>query len=227
MVQGDEFCIDPVLDTPRQAFLSDWQSLPADEYLQDGDCFRFRRFTLFNFLPRTGELRAVPSASYFQSQKHNRYAGGVARRFAPFLDESLENPFLDHLIRCDFSQLPVEDNTLDHPWLVDVHQVRIRATLHEEGKPTPEGVHHDGEEFVCIHLVDRKNVGGGVSTVYDNQSYPLFDCGLKEPMDTMILWDPHVMHAVSPITPVCHTAEATRDVLLIGFDPSPDLRPPT
>lgn len=226
-IKAYEFSMEPEQIKNQQCFFNDWQTLPADDYLQGGDCFRFRLFALFYYHPQQDKLLAMPSASYFQSKKHNRYAGGMGRSFAPIQHRSLDNPFLSHLIQCDFRQLPIKQNRLNHPWQVDVHQVRIRATLHEEGKPTPEEVHHDGEEFVCIHLVDRENVGGGITTVYDNQSHPLFDCSLKEPMDSMILWDPHVMHAALPITPVCPTAEATRDVLLIGFDPSPDLRPPT
>jgi hypothetical protein len=38
-------------------------------------------------------------------------------------------------------------------------------------------------------------------------------------MDTLIVWDPHVLHGVSPTRPVDPDEQAIRDTLLIGYDP--------
>lgn len=220
-VQGREFEISPELKLCQQNFVKAWKTLPADDYLHSGDSFRFRRFALYKYSCDRDELTKLPSSSYYQSEKQNRYAGGVTRKFAPITEAQANNSFLHHLIRWDLNQLPLEMFPNVNDWLIDVHKVRISASLYEAGKPTPEGIHHDGEEFVCVHLVDRKNVAGGVSTVYNNEEEALESYTLKKFMDSMIMWDPYVMHGVTPITPHDPKMEATRDTLLLGFDPFP------
>ena len=204
----------------------EWDHLEPDGYLRNNASFRRRRFGFFYFDPDSDQLVAMPSDSYFQSLDINAYAGGVARGFAPLRPSFATNELLGELIRLHFRELPIEVDRLSHPWLIDIHQIRITATAEEQGEPTPEGLHHDGEEFGVIQLVKRQNVIGGASTVYSNDGEELLSCTLREPMDTLIIWDPHVMHAVSPICPLDPDQPAIRDTLLIGYDPRPQLEHP-
>ena len=210
----------------QRLFFREWDYLEPDVYLRDGASFRRRRFALFYFSPSNDGLLPLPPDTYFQSLDVNPYAGGVSRRFALFTPFAVRNEFLHELIRLLFGQLPIELDRLSHPWLVDIHQIRITATAEEQGEPAPEGPHHDGEEFGVIQLVQRRNVAGGVTTVYSNEGKPISSSTLREPMDTLMLWDPHVMHGVSPIRPVNPDEPGIRDTLLIGFDPRPLLQRP-
>ncbi len=205
----------------QQIFFQEWNHLEPDNYLRDGASFRHRRFTLFSFDPGSDELLPLPPDTYLQSLDINAYAGGLSRRFAPLRPSAASNKFLHELIRLLFRQLPIEPDRLSHPWLVDIHQIRITATAEEDGQPTPEGPHHDGEEFGVIQLVQRRNVAGGTSTVYSNDQEPVSSHTLDQPMDTLIVWDPHVMHGVSPLRPVDPDKPGIRDTLLIGYDPRP------
>lgn len=221
-----DLSISAQLSRDMQRLWREWDTLEPDLYLQGDAAFRHRRFVLFYYLPLTGELLPLKSDTYFQSSKLNGYAGGVERKFEPALESTLTNPFLQALIHFDYRQLPIKSGMEKHPWIVDVHQVRIIGSNLEEGEPTPEGIHHDGEEFVCIHMARRVNVIGGESHVYDNNRRLLESHTLRYPMDSMILWDPHVMHAVNSIRPENPGELAIRDVLLIGFDPAPGLERP-
>jgi hypothetical protein len=205
----------------QQLFFEEWNHLKPDNYLRDGASFRLRRFTLFSFDPGSDELLPLPPDTYFQSLDVNAYAGGLSRRFAPLRPQAVSNEFLHQLIRLMFRQLPIEPDRLSQPWLVDVHQIRITAVAGEDGQPTPEGPHHDGEEFGIIQLVQRRNVTGGTSTVYSNDQEPVSSHTLNQPMDTLIVWDPHVMHGVSPLRPADPDTPGIRDTLLIGYDPLP------
>ena len=100
------------------------------------------------------------------------------------------------------------------------------ATPDVAGLPTPEGIHHDENDFVCIHLANRKNAVGGVNTIYDNHRNPLESCTLLQPMDSIIVWDPQVMHGVSPMHPQDPDQQAVRDILLIGYSHEPELERP-
>ncbi len=131
----------------------------------------------------------------------------------------MTNRFLRELIRFDFNQFPVEGWQAVRTWTVDVHLFRIIGQPEEAGEPTPEGVHHDGDEFNAVHLVQRRNAVGGVSGIYDNDRCLLESLTLRESMDSLILWDPHVMHGVSAIRPEVPGQPAIRDVLIIGYNP--------
>lgn len=226
LVTADEFSIAPELATDRRRLWEDWATLEPDDYLKDDTRFRRRRFGLFYFVPIPGELLPLSEASYFQVTEINTYAGGINRKFAPLLKPTLTNAFLYELITFNFRQLPVERSMAYQSWKVDVHQIRIVASPEEKGEPTPEGIHRDGEDFGCIHLIRCENVVGGVSTVYDNDRSPLVSCTLRHPMDSMLLWDPYVLHGVTPIAPKSPDKVALRDVLLIGYVPCPDLKRP-
>jgi hypothetical protein len=226
LILADEFSIAPELTAARQCLWADWNNLMPDNYLKDGSTFRKRRFALFYLLPRTEDLVPFPSTPYFQSSEINSYAGDIARKFARLLDKSLTNPFLHELIKSNFRQFPVDSDLIDEPWEIDVHQFRIIASQDEPGEPTPEGIHHDGDDFNCIHLIARQNVIGGVNSVYDNDCNLLTSCTLRHPMDSMMVWDPYVMHGVTPIHPKNSSQPAYRDVLVIGYNHRPGLERP-
>jgi len=226
LILAKEFSIAPELAADRHHLWSDWNNLKVDNYLKDDRRFRQRRFGLFYLLPSTGELLPMKSVPYTQSRKVNTYAGGIARKFAPLLDATLTNQFLHNLIKFNFQQFPVDNNMTLLPWEIDVHQFRILASQNEQGQPTPEGIHHDGDDFNCIHLIGRQNAKGGANTVYDNDRNPLKTCTLLQPMDSIIVWDPHVMHGVTPIKQENLSEPAIRDVLVIGYNYRPDLKRP-
>ncbi len=107
------------------------------------------------------------------------------------------------------------------------HQIRTVATAVESGEPTPEGIHHDENDFVWIHLIKRKNITGGASGIYSNDQKLLASCTLHKNMDSIVFWDPKVMHGVTSMHPKDLTKNAIRDVLLICFTHCPGLQPPT
>lgn len=226
VVSGNDINISSELTDDYKNMIGTWDNLEKDKYLKDDASFRLRRFGLFYLLPSLNELYPLPPSDYFQSEEINTYAGGVSRQFAPLQIETFKNPYLHALIHFNFSQFPIEDEKKDTSWEVDVHQFRIVGSQNEIGEPTPEGIHHDGDDFNAIHLMHRQNAKGGVNTVYDNDKTPLANTTLLNPMDTVIVWDPHVMHGVSPISPENPANPAIRDVLVIGYNHKPNLNKP-
>ncbi|MCP5053583.1 MAG: 2OG-Fe dioxygenase family protein [bacterium] len=226
-IQANEICIAPGLEVHRKQLWLDWGRLEPDKYLKDGAKFRLRRFGLFYFLPAAKELIFIPSGTYYQPASLNAYAGGIERKFAPLLDSTVENSFFRELVLFNFEQFPVEPGKLTQPWKVDAHQFRVVATASEAGEPTPEGVHRDGDDFAVIHLVNRKNVRGGINTVHDNDRKQIDSLTLHQPMDSVFLWDPYIMHAVTGINPENPDEPAIRDILAIGYKHCPGFKRPT
>ena len=223
VVRGTELRF-PGLEDAWQKLTDDWMHLETDAYMADGGRYRLRRFGRFFFVPATSELLRLPHATVFQSRYVNNFAGGIHRNFAPLRDATFENPLLLALVRFDFSCFEVaEPARLSAPWEVWIHQIRIRTDDDTAVLPAPEGIHHDGHDFIAMHLVKRQNVRGGRSTLYDNAKKEVHSCMLENPLDTIYANDHQVMHAVEPIRPAVKGLPAERDILIIDFDHRPGL----
>jgi hypothetical protein len=218
--------ISPSLQAHWQRMLPDWDALELDRYLKNGATFRRRRYGRFSWSPTDSELAVLPRESYFQPEDENSYAGGIVREFAPLLPATVDNPWLRALVRTTFACLPVPDARQGSNWEVRVHQIRIVATSDQPGLPAPEGTHQDGTDFLTLHLVRRHNITGGVSTIYDLDRNPIRSFTLMEPLDSLILEDPRVMHGVTPVFAADGQSVGTRDLIGLDFIHSPRLQRP-
>jgi hypothetical protein len=216
----------PRWESHWQRLCGDWDHLELDLYLAEGTRFRLRRYGRYFWSPANDELAALPHEPYFQPVDENRYAGGIERDFALLLPETVHNPFLHALVRSTFACLPVAVDRGDASWEVRIHQIRTVASAKVPGLPAPEGIHQDGTDFLTLHLVRRQNIVGGESTIYDLKRRPLQRFTMREPLDSMILQDPRIMHGVTPVVPADGRTIGIRDILGIDFIFSPDLQRP-
>jgi hypothetical protein len=218
--------IGPQLRPHWQRLCQDWDHLEPDRYLEGGAKFRLRRYGRFSWSPVDDTLAALPHEPYFQPEYENPYAGGIARDFAPLLEDTGQNPFLHALVRSTFARLPVASDRRSTTWEVRIHQIRIVASPREPGLPAPEGVHQDGTDFLTLHLVRRQNVVGGESTIYDLGRKPIRRYTMQEALDSLILEDPRVLHGVTPVHSADGRSPGIRDLLGVDFIYSPHLRRP-
>ncbi|QSV63519.1 MAG: 2OG-Fe dioxygenase family protein [Dolichospermum sp. DL01] len=195
-----------------------WQHLERDSFYvqKNSTCYRLRRYSDFDFNPRTGELRPRSHIPYFQSIEMNRYVGGKVRHFGDVLADTYENPFFQDLVTYDFSLFPVEEKFLDHLWICQIHMIRIVVGSNQSTPITPEGIHSDGYPFAGVHLINRNNVEGGESTVYTYDERPLATLTFENPLDSLWLEDRKLKHYVTPIKSI-HGHIGSRDVLAISF----------
>jgi hypothetical protein len=213
-------------DDLRQMWLSlsiDYADLPPDDYLPDNGKYRFRRYGRFSFHPSTEELNRLPHQDYFQSTDINPVTGGITRKFAPLLDTTFDNPFLQELIGFDFRHFPVSDEMKQSTWEVQVHLIRVTANAGEEGHPTPEGIHKDGVEFVSVHLAELVNANGGDMSIYDNDKNLLSTHRLNQIMDFYLFKDDILQHSADSITPKAEAHQAIRSILTFDYYYAPDL----
>jgi hypothetical protein len=216
--------IDGGLEPHWQRLSEDWDRLPLDQYLAQGATFRRRRYGRYSWFPGSDLLLPLPPQPYFQPKDENSYAGGLVRAFAPLLPETVHNPFLAALVRCTFASLPISGSRRESTWEVRIHQIRIEATHREPGQPAPEGIHQDGTDYLTLHLVRRHNLVGGESTIYDLARNPIQSYTLQEPLDSLILEDPRIMHGVTDVHPADGRTRGTRDLLGMDFIHNPLLQ---
>jgi len=103
------------------------------------------------------------------------------------------------------------------PQHVEMHQFRIEASLAEAGRPTPEGMHRDGVDWVFVMLVDRRNVGEGVTRIGAPDGQPLGEFTLAQAGDAVLIDDHRILHGVTEIHGVDPAQPAWRDALVLTF----------
>lgn len=218
-LSSGELALEPELLAALEELLQGWDALPEDRFMGDGGRYRTRRYSRFRLDRETGELSSLSGTSIYQSREDNPLNGGLVRTFEPLDEGTRANPFLRGLVWFDFTSLPIGP---DRPryWAVGVHQVRITAAPGVGGKPTPEGIHIDGEEYTVQHLFRRENISGGTFTAYDADRRPVFEWLQTERLDS-VFFTGTTLHDATPVESADGSTPGRRDILLIDFDPIP------
>jgi hypothetical protein len=198
-------------------FAASWDDLGLDTYMADGGRYRKRRHAVFRVLGRiTGEaVERRPHQPHYQSRDYNALNGGIARWFEPVTEAAAASPALRAILA---TCADLFDGLDPAPaWHVELHQFRIEARAGAEGRPTPEGMHQDGVDWVLVLLVARENVAEGETRIAGPDKAPLGSFTLAEPMDAAFVDDHRVFHGVTPVVPVDPARPAHRDVLVVTF----------
>ncbi|MCU0760947.1 MAG: 2OG-Fe dioxygenase family protein [Steroidobacteraceae bacterium] len=193
----------------------DWESLPPDPWLRDGGRYRRRRHGCFVLDLDPLRLAAVPHRAHWQSTRYNALHGGMHRWFEPLSPGLAGGEALAALLQglgARFAEVRRAPR-----WFIEVHQFRIDTT-DGIGRPTPEGAHRDGVDFVAIVLVGRHALRGGETRVFPAEGAT---GGLRftmtRPGETLLLDDTRVIHETTPIQPLEPGVEGRRDTLVITY----------
>ncbi|QWD72040.1 2OG-Fe dioxygenase family protein [Polynucleobacter sp. UB-Raua-W9] len=197
-----------------------WEGLPRDPYLKDGGRYRFRRHA--SYAIKGDHLNLVPHRAHWQSVDYNALHGGIERWFEPMQAALLNDPAWQSLL-LGLAQVlnglkPVTT------WFVEAHQFRIDTT-DGIGRPTPEGAHRDGVDFVAVFLLNRVGIKGGETRIFDAQGSAGLRFTLDQPWSLLLMNDERMIHESTPIQPVGDYGY--RDTLVLtyrstGFQDSPN-----
>jgi hypothetical protein len=196
------------------AFAASWNRLELDRYMADGGRYRRRRHAVYAAAVGGAILRG-PHQPHYQSRDYNALNGGIARWFEPIDQDVGGGPTMTALLA--FSRSLFESLAGPQDWHVEAHQFRIEARADEQGRPTPEGIHRDGVDYVLVLLIDRRNIVSGTTTVHRLAGDELGAFTLAAPLDVALLDDSRVAHGVTPIEPVETDRPAYRDVLVVTW----------
>ena len=158
------------------------------------------------------ETTLVPHRPHWQSLDFNALHGGIVRHFEP-IDESLNlNPSWLKLIG-EISKLFTANSSTD-PWFTEAHQFRI-TTAGGIGRPTPEGAHRDGVDFIAIVLIKRHAIKGGETRLFNLNGHDGIRFTLDQPWSVLLLDDQKIIHETTPIQGV--DQEGYRDTLVLTY----------
>jgi hypothetical protein len=198
-----------------QAFADSWDRLDVDTYMADGGRYRRRRHAVYAASRGSGVTRQ-PHQPHFQPIDYNPLNGGIERWFTPIQPEVGAGASMTTVIAFCRSLFESLAPAIDR-WRIEVHQFRIEARGGEAGRPTPEGLHRDGVDYVLVLLVNRENIASGVTTIHGADGRALGHFTLTHPFDAALVDDGRVAHGVTPVVAIDPARPAHRDVLVVTF----------
>jgi hypothetical protein len=194
------------------ALRASWERLPRDTYLLDGGRYRFRRHSCFVHELAADSLQLVPHRAHWQPRDYNALHGGLERWFEPIERAVLDAPAWSALVQ-SLGNIFAAVRAVPR-WYVEAHQFRI-DTAAGIGRPTPEGAHRDGVDYVVVILVDRSNVSGGETRVFDAHGPAGVRFTMAQPWTALLLDDAQVVHETTPIQKA--GPHGVRDTLVLTF----------
>lgn len=187
-----------------------WDQLAPDNYLKDGGRYRHRRHSCF--LQQNRELEQVPHRPHWQSVEYNALHGGMHRLFEPMDPRTVANPAWTRLVTALGA---VCSAVRPEPrWHVEAHQFRI-DTAEGIGRPTPEGAHRDGVDFVAVLLIGRHHIKGGETRIFETDGPNGKRFTMLEPWTLLLMDDAAVIHESTPIQPT--GPDGHRDTLVLTW----------
>ena len=201
--------------TDWESFAASWNALELDTYMADGGRYRRRRHAVFGARPGSA-IERQPHQPHYQSLEYNPVHGGIARWFEPIAPESARAATLQTVLafcRQLFEALAGRAR----PWRIEVHQFRIEARGGEAGRPTPEGLHRDGVDYVLVLLMNRRNIASGSTSIHALDGRLLGQFTLTDPFDAALVDDCRVAHGVTHVQAIDASEPAYRDVLVVTF----------
>jgi hypothetical protein len=202
---------------PLQELRDSWSRLPRDAYLRDGGRYRSRRHSCFVQEVASSVLAAVPQRAHWQPTSYNALHGGLERWFEPIEPGILNAPVWTQLVTSIGSLFARVAQGASHGaehWFIEAHQFRI-DTENGIGRPTPEGAHRDGVDFVALLLIERHGILGGETRVFDAHGPSGVRFTMTEPWSVLLMDDARVIHETTPIQP--SGTPGYRDTLVLTY----------
>jgi hypothetical protein len=198
------------------ALIPSWDALEQDNYLKDGGRYRRRRHSCF--VQDGAQLTQTAHRAHWQPLEYNALHGGMHRLFEPMAAETVAQPAWQSLVAsigqlCSQARGEV-GNGAATPWYVEAHQFRIDTT-DGIGRPTPEGAHRDGVDFVAVILIARAQIKGGETRIFEADGPNGKRFTMTEPWTMLLLDDATVIHESTPIQPLAQHGH--RDTLVLTW----------
>jgi hypothetical protein len=197
-------------------FVASWNDLELDTYMADGGRYRLRRHATLSAAAGARTVHREPHQAHFQSVAYNPLHGGIERWFQPVEESVVQGATMQAVFA--FCCALFGELRQRCAWHIEMHQFRIEARGTQPGKPTPEGVHRDGVDYVLVLLTQRVNIASGTTTVEaasDGRGLGSFT--LTDAFDAAIVDDARVLHGVTPVEAIDPMQPAYRDVLVVTF----------
>jgi hypothetical protein len=200
--------VHPLYKPENYEFITSYNNLPIDPYHMAKEYpTRFRRYANY-----TCKLKDRDVFEWTHNPEMTYNQDVIDDRGKPRLFEDIERPYIyNHwvlqLLTQSVALALVQEQVISKKLIstvvnkvsVDLHQVRQLAYPRLESHNSPEGIHRDGASYiVSAFVVNRANVGGGESIIYDENKKEEYETILKRGHG-MFMEDKVQYHYVEPI----------------------------
>ena len=198
------------------ALTESWNRLAPDAHLKDGGHYRRRRHACFIQDLASETLTQTSHRAHWQPTDYNALHGGFERWFEPVEPAVAQAPAWLELLT-SLGHLFARVKPVPR-WYIEAHQFRI-DTAEGVGRPTPEGAHRDGVDFVVVLMVARRGVKGGETRVFDAYGSHGMRFLMQAPLTALLLDDERVIHETTPLFPADEHApdRGLRDTLVLTY----------
>ncbi len=212
----EEYNFFNICEQDAAEFIASWNELDMDQYMSDQGKYRTRKHATFVIHNPDRIILKNNYIPHFQTVDYNPLNGGIARYFTEIDKKTIENPIFKNLLQFayfTFSEIKSEN------WFIEVHQFRIKAQPNDFGKLTPEGIYRDGVDFVLMALINRQNIQGGMTRIYNLNKILKTEFMLQNFLDIALVDDHQVYHSVTEtrVDDIERYQVGMRDVLVITF----------
>lgn len=208
-LQSQGFVLIDLPEIPAE-ILDSYDNCPVDEYMGHGT--RYKRFSQYRLRPvpqadKGWTFELLPHRDYTAFKKFNPVGGGMRRTYG-----SIEVDFTP-LIEFGADALGLDRS---EDWQINVHQNRSRADADRPAPLTPEGIHHDGHEFVMIAVLRKVNVAGAETRLWKPNADEPFWRGILDERQAVLLDDRAIAHDVTEVLSA-NGHPAHRDIFITAF----------
>lgn len=200
-----------------------FENLPETDH-EDGK-YRLRRFSRIEMrstiFPAVLRVEIKQNEDFTQSEDLNCHQGGKIRKFEDIEDDVVQSAGFG-----DICFQFKECNNLTDGQIVEVHQMRIqtldRSDLLTKNGPwvvtpvSPEGIHRDGYDYICMVGINRRNINGGDLLVFSpkDRDNPIVSKPLS-PGDMFLLADNKLLHDATPINAIKRREKGFLDAFVL------------
>lgn len=191
---------------------SSFDNLEPDPYYKEK---RGRAYSLLD-IKDTDNINIVGDIDFYQSSSYNNYNGDIVRNYKNIDKSLLNDKIFRFFVKTFKEQVQEATRTLTDGYNSDyifVHQIRVYASDDTSVNPVPEGIHRDGYNIVGLSVVDRVNIKGGISNVYDSDKNIALTKQLQRG-EMLIINDAKMYHDVTPIKLDKMDREGYRDIFV-------------
>lgn len=169
---------------------------------------RYRHFSLIDI--KTDNYKLIGNLNFTQSNKLNKVNGNIIRNYENIDKLLLKNNIFKKLI-FDFKNI-VRFHFNYTPNMIKIHQIRVCIDENND-EIVPEGIHNDGYNCIGIFCVNRENITGGKSIIYDKKMTKLYS-NILNVGDFLIINDNELLHDVEKLENIYKSAKGYRDMLI-------------
>tara|TARA_B100000902_G_C27318529_1_gene922801 strand:+ start:1766 stop:3730 length:1965 start_codon:yes stop_codon:yes gene_type:complete len=191
---------------------SSFDNLEPDTYYNEK---RGRAYSLLD-IKDTDNINIVGDIDFYQSSSYNNYNGDIVRNYKNIDKSLLNDKIFRFFVKTFKEQVQEATRTLTGGYNSDyifVHQIRVYASENSSVNPVPEGIHKDGYNIVGLSVVERVNIQGGISNVYDNDKNIILTKQLQRG-EMLMINDAKMYHDVTPIKLDKMDREGYRDIFV-------------